>query len=144
MASILESLLAGLDPDIRDSVRARYHDLVRELRYLAEKDDSRLVRILRGGWSMEKLEVICGLNSFYQRFIGPLSSVTGASPESGLGRRIPINHGKLRVDQGFIRQVKAATTSFLNIASSFQIEKSWLEAPHASDLVFRMSITEDE
>jgi len=48
--------------------------MLRELRFLKARQDRFLAVIQSAGWTDERLEVLCGLNFFYQLVLGPLAS----------------------------------------------------------------------
>ncbi len=66
MDPVTPVLIGELDPDLRLQILRRKEAMLRELRYLRESENAELILLVGRGWSMDRLEVICGLNSFYQ------------------------------------------------------------------------------
>jgi hypothetical protein len=139
MDPVTPILVAELDSDLRLRILRRKEAMLRQLRHLRETENAELILLVGRGWSMDRLEVICGLNSFYQIVLGPLAS-SAREREGVLGNEVPILYGdSLRFDREHALMVRRLHTAFMNAVRDLPVAPSMLTAPHASDLVFRLA-----
>ena len=90
---VTAALVKNLDRELRTQIVRRGESMLREKRFLQEREDRSLSFVKNLGWTDERLEALCGLNSFYQLVLGPLAS--SARERFGiLGREIPILYGE--------------------------------------------------
>lgn len=137
----ITSILVGkLDTELRKQVLDRRETMLRELRFLKLRQDRSLQVVQRGGWTDQRLEVLCGLNAFYQLVLGPLAS--SARERSGiLGREVPILYGDtLRFDRERASKLRSAHSAFFFALSDVPGARNMVTAPHFSDLVFRLEL----
>lgn len=136
--AVTAHLLERLDSDLRQQVRKRQDGMLRELRYLNDQRDYRLLAVRRRGWSDERLTVLCGLNAFYQLVLGPVAS--SARERTGvLGRDSVILYGKsIRFDADRNRRIRAALMSFMRAIEDVPASQGVLTAPRFDDLLFRL------
>lgn len=135
---VTATLVNQLDPELRRAVIDRRNRMLRELSYLEEGSDSLLQRARSAGWNRARLEVLCGLNSFYQLVLGPLAA--SSRDRCGvLGRETPIRYGKtLRFDENRARQLMGAHAAFMTALDGVPKAPRILTAPHLDDLVYRL------
>jgi hypothetical protein len=112
--------------------------MLREKRFLEEGVNSQVGVARAYGWSDERLEVLCGLNAFYQTVLGPLAS--SARDRLGvLGRDIPIHYGdSLVFDDRRGARIRASHAAFLLALADVPAAQQVLVAPHFSDMVFAL------
>src|SRR6185295_13036479 len=105
-------LVQKLDGELRRQVLDRREAMLRELRFLRVRQDRFLEVVQSAGWTDQRLEVLCGLNSFYQLVLGPLAS--SARERFGiLGEEVPILYGdSLRFDRQRATQLRSAHRAF--------------------------------
>lgn len=114
----------------------RVEALMRGLKYLQENDDKRLSEIKQFGWSLERLEIICILNAFYQIVLGPLAS-SARERKGVLGEETPIIYGELiRFDAERNRGIRAVHKAFSEIILGLPGQLNLITANHADDLVY--------
>ena len=131
-------LLERLDADLRRRIRARQDGMLRELRYLDDRRDSRLLAVRRRGWSNERLTILCGLNSFYMFVMGPLAS-SGSDRTGVLGRDIVIQYGdSLRFDAERGSRIRGALGSFMRALDLVPDAQGVLTAARFDDLLYRL------
>jgi hypothetical protein len=111
----------------------------RELKFLGDKEDERLIFIRQGGWTDERMQLLFVLNSVYQIVIGPLQSAARMGPE-GLGRAVPVKHGNLLVNADSAQGAHKAMRAF---GAMVRALKYWQELLHCStcgDAVFSIAV----
>ena len=118
--------------------------MLRELRFLEERQDRRLLTAHRYKWTNSRLEVLCGLNAFYQLVLGPLTS--SARDRYGvLGQDVPILYGEtLRFDSSRSSKIREAHQTFFAALEDVPVARQLLTAPHFDDLLFRLVRTFEE
>jgi len=133
-------LVQKLDGELRRQVLDRREAMLRELRFLRVRQDRFLEVVQSAGWTDQRLEVLCGLNSFYQLVLGPLAS--SARERFGiLGGEVPILYGdSLRFDRQRATQLRSAHRAFFAALSEVPDAHKMVKAPHFSDLVFRLAL----
>ena len=136
MATVLGTLVEGLEHDVRQAVLMRVEDIRRELAYLATSQHSQLLELRNRGWGSERLEAVAALNAFYQVVLGPLAS--SARDRYGvLGREVPILYGTLiRFDAERSDRLNAAHHAFLQAIAALPASREAITANRASDIVF--------
>ena len=139
MDPVTSILVRNLDRDLRTHVLARREAMLREMRFMAEREDTSLVLLRSAGWSDERFEVLCGLNSFYQLVLGPLAS--SARERFGiLGRETTILYGEtLRFDAERSLRLRGAHRAFMDALVEIPDAMGVVTAPHFSDLAFRLA-----
>lgn len=136
---VTAALVKNLDRELRTQIVRRSESMLREKRFLQEREDRSLSFVKNLGWTDERLEVLCGLNSFYQLVLGPLAS--SARERFGiLGREIPILYGEtLRFDAERGSRLRRAHTAFFETIADVPDAQGVVTAPHFSDLLFRLA-----
>lgn len=139
MPDAVTTILAKrLDRDLKVQVLRRQEGMLREMRYLADRHDPILSSVHQLGWSAERLEVLCGLNSFYQMVLGPLASAV--SERTGiLGPDSVILYGDLlRFDADRNRRIRSAHIAFMRALDGVPDPQDLMTAPRFDDLIFRL------
>jgi hypothetical protein len=135
---MLESLTAILDPELRLLIDRRVDAMLRQIAYLRTQDNS--PRVVWNRWSLEQLQAICILNSFYQLVLAPLASPNATHPSSGLVHSVPVRYGSgLRFDAQTARQTAAARREFLHVTSRLGVPLPALRAAQADELLFALA-----
>ncbi len=140
MNEVFQILCSKLDYPVRTRISRRIERMMRNIQYLEEHNhrDIRLVR--RDGWGMRELEILCTLTAFYQTVIGPLAASSRGHLECGLGSRAEIQYGtQIRVDASHREKVAACDTAFSMILVDLGIDRRWLYAYRAQDLVYQLA-----
>lgn len=136
--AIKSVLTEKLDLDLRRLVHRRVEAMEREARYLDETADSYLRVVMNSGWTLERLSVLCVLNSFYQFVLGPLAS-SSHSGNQAMDSGVVIRHGSIRFDANRSRNLRAAYKAFVSSIDGVPDARSLLTAPHFRDLVFKLA-----
>lgn len=136
MANSLKKLLEEIvHSDARVSMSRRLEAMVRELEYLRTKKDLKILVASRAGWTQERIKIILQLNCFYQVVVGPLAGSVRVS-KSGLGREVPITHGKIRFDAIRHKHLGGLHSSFRTIVEKSGIPWKTMSARTTKDVVF--------
>lgn len=136
---MLEALINPLDLDLRRLIARRVEAMQRQMTYLQERQDRRLLQAQRR-WSANELHAIFLLNSFYQIVLAPLASPASVHPATGLGRTVPIRLGEtLTFDAERAESVSEAREAFLRLAIRLGVSHAALRAAHADDVLFALS-----
>lgn len=144
MSTVYQSLIRQLDTPVRATIQRRAEAMMRQIVYLQETEQERLVFLLRAGWTLDRLAVLCSINSFYQIVIGPLASSGRSDSRTGLGERIPIQYGEeIKFDGKRAADMRRLHTAFTTLVHSMNIPLRLLYANHADDLIFELSRSED-
>jgi hypothetical protein len=140
VGTVYNTLIRRLDGPVRATIDRRADAMMRQIAYLSEINDRRLVFVSRRGWTLDRLAVLCSLNSFYQTVIGPLASSARRETRIGLGERIPINYGEeIRFDGERAAEMRALHSAFLRLVGATGLPNTFLHANHADDLIFILS-----
>ncbi|MEZ4309568.1 MAG: hypothetical protein R3F14_16145 [Polyangiaceae bacterium] len=113
--------------------------MLRELRYLQERNDRRLGTAIGAGWTLERVKVLIVLNCFHRLVLGPLEAAYLTGSRSGLGTKVPIKYGNsftVGRDEG--AGVRNALYAFEGIVKGKGIRTYWLNVPRLSDLLFAL------
>ena len=126
------------DRELSQQVISRRESMLRELQYLADRSDERLLYVRANGWSLQRLEVLCGLNSFYRIVLGPLAS--SANERNGkLGTETPILYGNLlRFDSSRNIEIQAARKMFMTALDHVPKPHRIITAAHFEDMLYRL------
>jgi hypothetical protein len=151
---VLAALTQPLDAKVRSAVIRRHEAMLRELAFLASKQDENLTFIRLRNWPDAKLSALFSLNSLYQEVLGPLdaSARTGrqADPDSqgvqahGLGSSHPIVHGSQRFDSAHTARVKSAIEDFFGLVGRLGFRRDWMTKNTCNDLVYWIARHERE
>lgn len=136
MDSVTSFLLDGLDSDLRGQITRRWEAMLREVRYLQSVATPEITLVFSRGWNLQRLEVICGLNSFYQVVVGPLAS---SARDREVLPNIAILHGQTRFDDEYADQLRRMGNAFLRAVNELPNALSLLTAVQAQDLVYRLA-----
>lgn len=140
MNEVLTTLVEPLDREVRLIVRRRFDDMRRHLSHLREKRDPALKMTQQHGWTIDRLEVVLALNSFYQIVLAPLASSGRNYGNRELGSSIPVVYGEsMRFDRAWGERIMSAYQAFKEITFQFDIRESYLTAQHADDVIFRIN-----
>ncbi|MGB9905125.1 MAG: hypothetical protein ACPLQO_10745 [Desulfotomaculales bacterium] len=120
----------------------RVDAMIRTLKFLQEQNNEHLMIVLKHGWHIEKLEAICCLSVFYQIVLGPLvSSAHLKNLESGIVNKYPIKYGHLDLfDKKRALILEEVDNYFKSLIGELKISFWWLQASHAEDLIYRISM----
>lgn len=136
---MLEFIIKKLDFQIKVNIMSRIDAMKSQLKYLHGKADSKLLFILKKGWSYERLEILIELNSLFQIFIGPFSSCNSFSSKCSLMNKIPILYGdNLLFDKAYRGNINNIERDFLEILTKLKIPPKWLHSNNTNDLIFIM------
>ena len=69
--SVTAALIENIDRELRSQINGRHQSMLREMRFLKEREDSSLLAAMELGWTERRLEVLCGLNAFTNWCWGP-------------------------------------------------------------------------
>lgn len=147
MDEILEILSRGLDWEVRRRLDMRRSAMVRQIEYLRSQQNEMLFFLEVRQFTVDRLNTICSLNTFYQIVLAPLASSARLKPPLGLGERVPITYGEtIRFDAQRARNIRATHRAFLQLTRRFGIPENVLTASDAYEMVSRMMsrIREDE
>ena len=143
MNIVLREVWPGLDWELRDAIQRRIQAMTRDLAYMRSKGDPAMLKIERKGWSAERLEMLCSLNSYYQLVLSPMASA--AVPSLPRGLRMPISYGtRLVLDQYLRQRLDAAHSKFLDMMLRLRVDQRWLIQNSAGDLVFQIARDMDD
>ena len=132
-------LVASLDYELRQVILSRRESMLRQLRFLDERGDTRLKFVRSHGWNRKDLEVLCGLNAFYQLVLGPLAS-SARDRHGVLGADTPILYGKtLRFDWQRSTEIRSAHAAFMSALDGVPKAHRIVTAPHFDDLLYRLA-----
>jgi len=119
--------------------------MCRDLNYLFEQKDTRVVQASANGWTLERLRVIAILNSFNRVVVGPLSAAYRTETKSGLGRETPIQYGeRLEISSKTAGRVRPALDAFERLATESGLKRHWLNISRTSDLVWAIGSRDDD
>lgn len=133
--SVFQALTVNLDRKPRSIVARRYDAMLRELRFLGEREDKNLAYLRSCGWNDDRLKVLFGLNCIYQKVIGPLDASTRTG-KSGIGSTHTITHGALRFDLAHSTRVRKAREDFFAMVIQLGFRHDWMTKNTCGDLVF--------
>ena|SRR5688572_17188010 len=140
--SVLATLIAGLDGRTRDDAQRRREALFHSVQFEIGRQSEKARRVVAGGWTIERLAVVCELAAFVQAVLGPLTSVTVANPSCGLGIATTVRFGSSgRVDMASRDRTLEASSRFYYLTEALGVRSDWLEAPTGEDLLFRIWTT---
>lgn len=134
-----EPVLGSLDARVRRSVLRRVEDMERELKFLGDREDEKLVLIRQRGWTDERMQLLFVLNSVYQIVIGPLQSAGRMGPE-GLGRAVPVKHGTLLVNAESAQGAQKAMRAFGAMVRALKYWQELLYCSTCGDAVFSIAV----
>ncbi len=135
---IADPVFRSLDTRVRNGVLRRIDAMVRELAFLADREDDNVNFIRRRGWSDERLQLIFVLNSIYQHVLGPMQAAAKQGPE-GLGSSIPVRHGTASFSKKTAGSVQFAMKDFLMMVDTLNLQRSWLHSNTCGDVVFAVA-----
>lgn len=151
---VLAALTQPLDAKVRSAVIRRHEAMLRELAFIANKQDEQLAFIRSRNWLDAKLSVLFSLNSFYQEVLGPLDASARpghqSDPDShgaqtlGLGASHPIVHGSQRFDSAHTARVKSAVEDFFGLVAQLGFRRDWMTKNTCNDLVYWIARHERE
>ncbi len=139
MNELLNILCKNLDTKIRYALNSRYENLARGISYLAQKQHHFWLLAEKKGWSLQKIDIVCALNAFYQVVLGPLSSSTFSKSKSGLITNSPIRFGRLLITSDDIKEIQKCHNKFEEIIAELNIDFWALQANHYQDLLYRLA-----
>lgn len=138
MSEVLSTLTGELEPEMRIRISERVNTMRRQLQYMLDAEDASITYVQSRGWELQRLIVVCELNSFYQAVLGPLAS--SARERCGsLGEDLAVLYGSLRFDKNRARRVRAAHIGFMAIVAELEIPQELLTANHSADMVYQLS-----
>jgi hypothetical protein len=139
MHKVLTLLSSRLDRETRMSLTARAEGMMRGVRYEAERHSPVFAAATAAGWTLERIEIICSLNAFYQIVLGPLASVSRSNLQSALVRETPIAYGtKVCVTLADANLLRECHQQFKVVTEKLGIDFWGLQAAHANDLLYRL------
>jgi len=138
---IAKPVLSSMNSHVRLGVLHRVDAMERELAFLIERKNDDVAFIRSRGWSDERIQLLFVLNSLYQHLLGPVQAAARPGPQ-GLGRTIPIRHGKATFDDKTARRAERAVKDFLAIVETLQFQPRWLHANTCGDVVYAIATHE--
>lgn len=140
MTKILELLGRPLKHDTRRRVFDRAEVLMRGVEFLDQTQSEHIRSVRSRGWTTSHLAVVCELVAFYQVVVGPLASAARRSGASGLGSSTVIQYGsEMRFDREYARDAHAMEVDFHRLAERAGVQRWWLVANGADELVYRIA-----
>jgi hypothetical protein len=139
MEKILNILIKDLDYEVKKQITQRYANMVSNYNHLRDSKDKNLMLTFKHKWNDDKYKVLFALNSFYQFVIGPLVSSAYGHSNSGLGSSIPINFGKMRIDQARNWNVIETNRSFTKLFISCGFNEYMMVANKVSDIAYHLA-----
>ncbi len=137
MEKVLQLLTARLERELKRRINERVDVMLREIAYLEEQENTDLHYLQRRGWTREKLQVVCCMNSFYQIVLAPLASSAREEIPEGIGEEIPILYGELRFDARRAKAIREVHTAFEHLISRAELPTDALTFNRPSDFVYR-------
>lgn len=138
MDQILNILTHSLDPELSIRIRNRVDLMKNTIRYMQDRDNEKIIYILSNNWTINRIHIICCLNSFYQIIVAPLYT-SSSETESGLVSRIPIRFGNIiNFTNRRANMIQEMYSEFLRIIEELDIDFWWLHANHAEDLIYKI------
>lgn len=114
--------------------------MMRGIRYERDQQSKEFRIAVRKGWTLERMEVLCCLNAFYQIVLGPISAATRGATSVGLVRDIPVQYGtKVRVTQDEAVRLQRCHDQFMRMIHGLGIDRWCLQSPHSHDLLYRLA-----
>jgi hypothetical protein len=140
MHRILRALTSELDHDTRATILTRVDNLMRGVRYEAARNTQVYRDAKNARWTVDRVEVICCLNAFYQVVLGPLAAATRSDLQVGLVRDIPIQYGdKIRVTNTDAASIRQCHAQFMMMTQQLRIDFWCLQSAHSKDLLYRLA-----
>jgi hypothetical protein len=140
MHKIFKVLTSKLDHDTRTTIVTRAESLMRGAKYEAEQNTQLYRDAKHMRWTLDKIEIICYLNAFYQVVLGPLAAATRSDLRVGLVRDIPIQYGdKVRVTSTSAASIRDCHNQFVMTTQQLRIDFWCLQAAHSKDLLYRLA-----
>jgi hypothetical protein len=140
MHKVLKALSSRLDRETKIDLVSRVDNMMRGLRYEADQRSKEFRGARENGWTLEKMEIVCCLNAFYQIVLGPISAATRGATSVGLVRDIPVQYGtKVRVTQEEAVRLKKCHDQFMRTVRGLGIDRWCLQSPHSHDLLYRLA-----
>jgi hypothetical protein len=145
MSAVLDELISDLDPDLQLQMRGRVAAMLRHLQYLRETNSPALANFGMQSWPMERLEIFCELNSFYQIIMAPLASSSRTSLDTFLGAEVPIRYGdSIIFDQSRAERVRRTMRDFMRRMHKIGVPQAVLTAARADDMLRALQRTENQ
>ena len=143
MHEILKVLSSDLEAKTKQIIQRRVDSLMRGVKFEKERNSPHILEARKNGWNIEKIEIICCLNAFYQIVLGPLASPSRSKTSTGLLTEHDIKYGKkVHLNSADIDIIGRCHDSFVNTIKKLGIDFWCLQANHAQDLIFRLSKNE--
>lgn len=131
--------MMGLDRETRTSVITRSEGLMRGVRYEAEAQSRTYRAAADAGWTVERVDILCDLNAFYQVVLGPLAAASRGDLRVGLVRDIPVAYGKqVRLTGADAELLRECHNQFSLVTQRMGIDFWCLQAAHAQDLLYKL------
>ncbi|UJP04550.1 MAG: hypothetical protein LZF61_06630 [Nitrosomonas sp.] len=138
MNKTLSILTEGQDPVIRKQMIRRFSVLMTSVRFMKEKKSEHFVAVEKRGWTLQRLEVLFALNTFYLLVLGPLAASAKGRSKT-MWRNVPILYGEeLLFDNDRAHKIRAAQLSFSSVVSRVPGGLETLTGNQASDIIFRL------
>lgn len=142
--TLMKTLSRDMSMDIRFRFELLVESMIRDLSYLASRQNSLVEAAAVNGWTLERIRVVIVLNAFHRILIAPLSTAFELELDCGLGSKIPIQFGEsLVVDRSSGAGIRRALNAYRSIVDRAGVKEFWLSLPGTSDLVFMMGLVED-
>ena len=140
--AVLDALLADLEWSVRRAVKNRYAAMSRELEYLfalkSRSTDQDAEIVQREGWSFERVDVLCALNSFYQMVLGPQAAASRKWRSKEFAQA-DITHGSFRLDSERATTTRSMIFEFERRFSRLGFQRDVAIAPTAGALLFYLA-----
>jgi hypothetical protein len=135
MTRALSLLTTGLEMRLRQQISQRTDAMVRHLAHLHDQRYNNLSFVLGHGWSVERLEILCVLNSFFQVVLGPLAGAAFTYAHSPMVAAVPVHYGQYVFDRRWALEVRASFFAFRDLVLKCGASERVLLANRADDLV---------
>ncbi len=140
MHRVLTLLSSRLDGETKRGLVSRVDNMMRGIRYEADQKSKEFRVAAKKGWTIERMEIVCCLNAFYQIVLGPISAATRGATSVGLVRDIPIQYGnKIRVTQNEAARLQKCHDQFMRMTHRLRIDRRCLLSAHSHDLLYSLA-----
>ncbi|MBV9493154.1 MAG: hypothetical protein JOZ54_02825 [Acidobacteria bacterium] len=140
--AVLAALTAELEWPVRRAVEKRYAGMSSELEYLFALKHSQSqgdAEIVKGeGWTIDRVDVLCALNSFYQIVLGPQGAASRKWRATAFGA-LEVVHGSSRFDAGRAIDTRSMIYEFERRFARLGFMSDVATAPTAGALLFRLA-----
>jgi len=140
MNEILKLLTQKMEHPLKQAIQRRVDILMSSVKFEKERQGEMFVKAFELGWNLERIEIICCLNAFYQVVLGPLASSSRPEVGAGLLTEHPISYGtKMKFTLDESNEISECHDSFSYIMQHHGIDYWCLQASYAQDILYRLA-----